>query len=223
MRTIIGLMITSLVFVAMACYGWMHIRHTADSFNIQTAPIAEDARQAETTYSEAQDAHQSVTFAGPLATYFGKNGPVPVEKIQAAAYKPTASDHVGGSVVGTSIPILNDKFHVSVIVDLPFDVPSHAATPKLRGTFRSFLQVMGKPTSDTDADVEFHILNDQEFSNFLNGKPSEALFSVDAAHNQEVNASLPPTLNHPATYHMVFLNNSARKKKVIQADFRIDF
>ena len=222
MRTILGLMITSLVLVVMACYAWMHVRHTADSFNIQAAPIAEDARQAETTYSEAQDANQSVTMAGPLATYMRKQGPVALEKVRAVAYKPTASDHVGGSVVGTSIPILHDKFHVSVIVDLPFDVPPHAATPQLRGTFRSFLQASGKPTSDTDADVEFHVLNDHEFSNFLNGKPSEALFSADATHDEEVNASLPPTLNKAVTYHMVFLNES-KKKKVVQADFRIDF
>src|SRR5690349_17741387 len=125
MRTVVGLMITSLVLVAMACYGWMHIRHTADSFNIQTAPITEDARQAETSYSEPQDANQSVTLAGPLAKYMSKQGPVAVEKVKAVAYKPVASDHVGGSVVGTTIPILNDKFHVSVIVDLPFDVPPH--------------------------------------------------------------------------------------------------
>jgi hypothetical protein len=221
MRTIVGLMVTSLVLVALASFGWMHVRHTADSFNIQAAPIAEDARQAETTYSEPQDANQPVTLAGPLATYMSKQGPVAVEKVRAV-YRPTASDHVGGSVVGTSIPILNEKFHVSVIVDLPFDVPPHASTPQLRGTFRSFLQASVKPTSDTDADVEFHVLSDQEFSNFLNGKPSEALFSADATHSEEVNASLPPTLNRAVTYHMVFLNNS-KKKKVVQADFRIDF
>jgi len=222
MRTFVGLMVTSLVLVGLACFGWMHLRRTADSFNIQSAPIAEDARQAETTYEEAQDAHQSVSLAGPLATYMSKQGPVAVEKVRAAAYKPTASDHVGGSVVGTSMPILNEKFHVSVIVDLPFDVPPHASTPQLRGTFRSFLQASGKPTSDTDADVEFHVLSDQEFSNFLNGKPSEALFSADATHSSEVNASLPPTLNKAITYHMVFLNES-KKRKVVQADFRIDF
>src|ERR1700758_2801487 len=221
MRTIVGLMVTSLVLVALACFGWMHLRHTADSFNIQAAPIAEDARQAETTYSEPQDANQSVTLAGPLATYMSKQGPVAVEKVRAV-YRPTASDHVGGSVVSTSIPILNEKFHVSVIVDLPFNVPPHASTPQLRGTFRSFLQASGKPTSDTDADVEFHVLSDQEFSNFLDGKPSEALFSADATHSSEVHASLPPTLNQAVTYHIVFLNNS-KKKKVVQADFRIDF
>lgn len=215
-------MVTSLVLIALACLGWMRVRHMADSYNIQSAPITEDVRQAETTYSEAQDSNQSVTLAGPLATYMSKQGPVAVEKVRAAAYKPTASDHVGGSVVATSMPILNGKFHVSVIVDLPFNVPPHASTPQLRGTFRSFLQASGKPTSDTDDDVEFHVLNDREYSNFLNGKPSEALFSADATHSAEVNASLPPTLNQAVTYHLVFLNES-KKKKVVQADFRVDF
>jgi hypothetical protein len=137
-------------------------------------------------------------------------------------YKPTTSDLVGDSVVGTSIPILHDKFHLSVIVDLPFRVPPHAATPKLHGAFRSFVPVSGRPNSDTDADVEFQLLNDREYSNFLGAKPSEALFSADATHDEEVNASLPPTLNQAVTYHMVFLNTS-RNRKVVQADFRLDF
>jgi len=63
MRTIFGLMIISLVLIAMGCYAWMHLRHTAEAFDIRTAPIAEDARQAETTYSEPQDA-PAVTLAG---------------------------------------------------------------------------------------------------------------------------------------------------------------
>jgi hypothetical protein len=120
------------------------------------------------------------------------------------------------------MPVLHDKFPVSRIADLPFQVPPHAATPQLHGTFRSFLPASAKPTSDTDADVEFHLLNDQEYSNFLNAKPSQALFSADATHDEEVNASLPPTLNRPVTYHLVFRNES-RKKKVVQADFRLDF
>jgi len=221
MRTIFGLMTTSLVLLGIAIYGWMHLRHTADSVELHAGPIIERAKQAETTYAQEQGEH-GVSMIGPLATYMSKQGPVAVEKVEAVAYKPVESDHVGGSVVGTSIPILHDKFHVSVIVDLPFQVPAHAATPQLRGTFRSFLPVAGKPTGDTDSNVEFRLLNDEEFSNFLEGKPSEALFAAEATHNQEVNASLPPTLNNPAAYHMVFLNDS-RKKKVVEADFRIDF
>jgi len=163
-----------------------------------------------------------MTMVGPLATYMSKQGPVSVEQVEAVEYKPTTSDLVGGSVVGTSLPILHSKFHVSIIADLPFQVPPHAATPHLRGSFRSFLPPSDKPTSDTDADVEFHLLNEQEYSSFLSAKPSEAVFSADATHDEEVNASLPPTLNQPVTYHIVFVNGS-RKRKVVQADFRLDF
>lgn len=222
MRAIYGLIVSTLILVVLVFFTWTHLRHSADPPEIHTGPIIEKAKQAETTYSEPQDGDQAVGLVGPLATYMSKQGPVSVEKVKPVEYKPTTLDRVGGSVGGTTMSILHDKFNVSVIVDLPFRVPPHAATPQLHGTFRSFLPASGKPTSDTDADIEFHLLNDQEYSNFLTAKPSEALFSADATHDEEVNASLPPTLNQPVTYHMVFVNES-RKKKVVQADFRLDF
>lgn len=221
MRAIFGLLVSVLILIVLAAFTWTHLRHSADSAEVHAAPIAK-AKQAASTYAEAQEPNQAVTLMGPLATYMSKQGAVAVEEVQAVEYKPTTADHVGGSVVGSTIPILHDKFHVSVIVDLPFQVPPHAATPQLHGNFRSFLPASGKPTSDTDADVEFHVLNDQEYANFLGAKPSEALFSADATHDEEVNASLPPTLNQPVKYHMVFVNES-RKKKVVEADFRLDF
>jgi hypothetical protein len=192
--------------------------------------MVEKVKQVETEYAEAQRAagmepstESSVTFAGPLATYMSKDGRVAVEKVDGMEYKPTTADHVGDSVVGTSIPILHSKFHLSVIVDLPFEVPAHAATPKLRGNFRSFIPAGKTPTSDGNADVEFQVVNDQEFSNLLNHRPSEALFGAEATHNQEVNVTLPPTLDNPTRYHMVFLNGSPQTRKVLDADFRIDF
>jgi len=222
MRAIFGFLVSTLTLIGLGYFTWVHVRHSADATEIQPAPIVEQVKQAENTYSDPMDAAQPVGMAGPLATYMSKQGAVAVEKVKAVEYKPTTSDHVGGSVVGTSIPILHDKFHISVIVDLPFQVPPHAATPKLRGTFRSFVPVSGKPTSDTDADLEFHVLNEQEYSNFLGAKPSEALFSADATHDEEVNASLPPTLSRPVNYHIVFVNES-RKKKVVEAEFRLEF
>jgi len=126
-------------------------------------------------------------------------------------------------VVGTSLAILKDKFRIAGVVDVPFEVPAHAAMPQLHGTFRSFLQPNGKPSSDTQADLDFRLLNDLEFSHFISGQPSEALFSADATHDQEVNTTLPPTLGKPVKYHLVFLNDSRGAKKVVQPDFRIDF
>lgn len=230
MRSILGLMVASLCLIGMTVFSWKHLRHAADPVPVQSSKITEKAKQAATAYADAQRAagigpaaEPGVTFAGPLATYMSKEGEVAVEKVEAVEYKPTTSDRVGDSVVGTSIPILHSKFHVSVIVDLPFEVPAHAATPKLRGNFRSFIPAGKLPSSDANADVEFQVVNEQEFSNFLNNKPSQALFAADATHNQEVNVSLPPTLDKPTRYHMFFLNSSPKTKKVLDANFRVDF
>jgi len=227
MKTLFGWMVTSLILIAIGSLTWMHIRREADSVDIVAGPVAKQAREAEQTYSEAQDAQdaqQTVTVAGPLANYMNHQDAAKAQSIESIEYHPTASDHVGGSVVGTSLTILQKTFGVAGTVQLPFDVPAHAYSPQLHGTFRSYLQG-GKPESDAaKADVEFLLLNDEEYTDLLNGRPSDALFSADAAHDQEVNTNLPPTLDKPVTYHLVFRNNARGiQKKLVQADFRLDF
>lgn len=223
MKTSFGWIVTSLMLVVFGYYLWMHLRTSADAAEINGAPLIEQARKAQQASTEAQDSRPTVTLSGPLAKFISHGTASKPGDIETITYGPVTADHVGGSVVGTSLPILNDKFRVSRTVDLPFEVPAHATTPQLRGTFRSFIQPAGKPTSDTQADLEFRVLNDQEFTNFLNGQPSEALFAAEVTHNQEVNLTLPPSLNRPARYHMVFMNASHSTTKVVQADFQVDF
>jgi len=225
MKTLFGWMVTSLILVAIGSLTWMHIRREADSVDIVAGPVAKQARDAEQTYSEAEDSQQAVTVAGPLANYMShQDAAAKAQTIESIEYHPTASDHVGGSVVGTSSTILQKTFGVAGTVQLPFDVPAHAYSAQLHGTFRSYLQG-GKPeTNASKADVEFLLLNEEEYADLLNGRPSDALFSADAAHDQEVNMNLPPTLDQPVTYHLVFRNNARGiQKKLVQADFRLDF
>jgi len=110
MKSVAGIMVSSLVLLAMALYGWMHLRHTADSAELQSSAILQQARQAQPTYAEAQDAHRTVTLAGPLANYFNRKDGTKIEVVNLSAHRPVASDHVGGSVVGTSMTVLEDKF-----------------------------------------------------------------------------------------------------------------
>jgi len=222
MRAIFGLLVSTLILTVLVAFTWMHLKRSADSAEIKAAPLIEQAGRARQASSEGQDSQPGVTLAGPLAQYMAREDGSK-DKIETIAYTPVASDHVGGSVVGTSLAILKDKFRIAGVVDVPFEVPAHAAMPQLHGTFRSFLQPNGKPSSDTQADLDFRLLNDLEFSHFISGQPSEALFSADATHDQEVNTTLPPTLGKPVKYHLVFLNDSRGAKKVVQPDFRIDF
>lgn len=146
-----------------------------------------------------------------------------METLEATPAQPVASDHVGGSVVGSSLRILHQTFRVHSTAQVTFVVPAHAATPRLRGTYESFFRQAGQE-SDTDAEIELLVLNEQQFADFLNKRSGEATFSADDAHAQEVNTSLPPTLAQPEKYHLIFRNNSrGPEKKFVQADFRMEF
>ncbi|HZQ95080.1 MAG TPA: hypothetical protein VFA67_08720 [Candidatus Sulfotelmatobacter sp.] len=141
-------------------------------------------------------------------------------QVETVTWVPTASDHVGGSVVGSTIPILHKRFGVRSAVQVAFEVPAHAACPRLRGTFQS----SAKPGGDPDAPVEFLVLNEQQYSDFLSRHSGNSTFAAEEAPAGEVNASLPPTLGQAAKYHLVFRNNSrADGKKFVQADFRMEF
>lgn len=218
---LLRLLMVSCALVLVGSYAWTNRHHVAA---VIAVPAAEQAPATEATYAEVREAQKSVTLAGPMADYLSRQESSKVETLPPVSRKASASDHVGGSPVGTSNAILHQTFKVAGIVNLPFEVPAHAANPQLRGTYQSFVKHAGTQSSDTAADVEFLLLNEQQYADFLNGRSGEAVFSAEDAHNQEVNTGLPPTLDQPAKYYLIFRNNSHDAgKKVVQADFRIDF
>ena len=186
-------------------------------------------------YAEAQEAQKLVSMAGPLADYMAHHqgssqspeadwqGEAQVETLQdRPARTVVASDHVGGSVVGSSMGIVHQTFRVHSTVQVTFVVPAHAATPRLRGSYESFFKQAGD--EDSDAEVEFLVLNEQQFADFLNKRAGGATFSANDAHAQEVNTSLPPTANQPEKYHLIFRNSTrGPERKFVQADFRMEF
>jgi len=224
MKGVLGLIAGSLVILFLGYSGWMHLRHATDSIEIQAEPVKEQVQKVASTYADEQKANGSVTVVGPLANFMNHHKDTDeVEIIQANFYQPTASDHVGGSVVGTSNNVLHQTFAVAKTVDLPFEVPAHAYGPQLHGSFRSFIQAGSAPTT-APGDVEFLLLNDQQYSDLLAGHPSDAIFSADAAHDQEVNANLPPTSSNPVKYHLIFRNAAPKTgKRVVHAEFQIYF
>lgn len=217
-----------LVWLAALCipvlagsYAWTH-RHHVPLVPAQI-PVANPAPETRAAYAEEEQAQQMITVTGPLADYMTQRKPEKVETLQATSYKPTAADHVGDSPVGTSSALLHKTFGVASVVDLPFELPAHAANPQLRGTYRSFAQQARNVAADAEAKVEFLVLSQQQYDDFLNGRPGDALFSADGAHDQDVNFSMPPTFGQPAKYYLVFRNSGGGGKKMVEADFRVDF
>ena len=138
--------------------------------------------------------------------------------------KPHALDHIAESPVGTSTAIVNRTFAVSAPAKFSFEVPPHAASPQLHGTFRSFLRQAGIQSSEEDADVDLLLMNSEQYADFLRGQPADTVYSVDSSHDQDVSFGLPATLDRPVQYYLVFRNSSSSAaKKLVQADFQVDF
>lgn len=215
----------ALVTTFLGYFMWVHMKQS-DSVELQTETVAhqataaaQQARNAEDTYT-LKDEQESETVRSPFSSFM--KGFTKVEVVEAK-YQRIASDYVGDSVVGTNKKVLHQNFIVAGVVDVPFEIPAHAYSPQLHGTFRSFIQAGGALTT-APGDVDFLLLSDQQYSSLMSGHPGDAVFSADATHDQEVNANLPPTLNHAVKYHLIFRNVSAKTgKKVVQAEFEMNF
>jgi hypothetical protein len=126
------------------------------------------------------------------------------------------------SPVGTTQTVLQKTFNLKDSATFPFEIPADAVQPHLHGIFESFTgQAHG--ASDDSANIDFLVLNEEQQTAAENNRASEALFSVEASHNQAVNLDLPPSLNHPAKYYLVFRNPDGKNSKVVEANFRVDF
>lgn len=227
MRRLLGLLTGTCVFVLMGSFAWTH-RPQVQIPAAALAPAAAQPGETHTEYSEETAAREMVTLTGPLADYMLHQGQPKAETARAGSRfssqssAPNEQDRVGDSPVGTSAAILHKTFSLAKAANLPFELPPHAASAKLRGTYRSYLPAGAK--SEDEADVEFLLLNQQQYSDLLNQRPVDAMFSAEGSHDQEVNFSMPPTLDKPVKYYLVFRNAANTPGRVaVQADFRVDF
>lgn len=110
---------------------------------------------------------------------------------------------------------------------LPFDLPPHASAAQLRGTYHSFVPLSAAASAENGvepaSDVEFLLLNEQQYSDLLGGRRGDAVFSANGAREQDIDFSLPPTFDKPARYFLVFRNSAGRGRRTVKADFHIDF
>jgi hypothetical protein len=183
--------------------------------------VAPPAAKRDGSQGEAQaQAEPTVSVDGALVSWMQKRGGEP-ETITRGGH---ALDHIAASPVGDSDTILHKTFAISDAMDFPFEIPPHAATPNLRGTFRSFVQKPGAISRQDSADVDFLILDEEQYADFTAGRPGEALFSAETTHNQNVNFRLPVSQSLPQKYHLIFRNASRSSgKKLVEADFTVSF
>jgi hypothetical protein len=101
-----------------------------------------DSGKSESAETEPQPAPPPtpppmINVVSPLASWMGKDEPEQPRQEHSAPRKPHPLDHIAGSPVGSTNTILHRTFAVSRLIKVPFEIPAHAATPHLHGTFRS--------------------------------------------------------------------------------------
>ena len=195
-------------------------------FSLPKTQTTEQSQEAEPK-PDPQDPLPTTTVMGPvvspLAEFIEKANPLQKEE---APRKPHPSDLIAPSPVGTGTAIVHKTFAVTSTAQFLFQVPPHAASPQLHGTYHSFAKNSGVQSADQDqdGDVDLLLMNDQQYSDFLSGRPADVVYSVDSSHDQDVSLGLPATRDQPVQYYLVFRNSAnSPGKKVVQADFRVDF
>jgi hypothetical protein len=99
MKQSVNWLVVGCALVFVAAFAWTHWPHPAPA----GPTLAQQEAETNATYDEVHEAQNAVTVAGPLANYMAREGQAKVETLQPISHKATALDHVGGSVVGTSI------------------------------------------------------------------------------------------------------------------------
>jgi hypothetical protein len=195
-----------------------------DRASTAKAQLAEQAQEPEVK-PVAQASDKMVTVAGPLAQWIQNQNEKPAQPSEdRPVRKPHPSDHIAQSPVGTSSAIVRKTFAVSAPAKFSFEIPPHAASPQLHGTFRSFVRQTGIQSSDESADIDLLLMNGDQYADFQRGRPADTVYFVDSSHDQDVSFGLPATMDKPAQYYLVFRNSSSSPaKKVVQADFQVDF
>ncbi len=213
-----------LLLAAFAWGGLSYYRNRSSQTKVQAVEESQPSQESE-AQPQPLDPNQPPVVVSPLKAFMQKanpfhNTPEPVPP----SSQPSSSDRIAPSPVGTSTAIVRKTFSVISAAKFPFEVPPHAASPQLKGSYRSFVQQSGGESRDDGADMDLLLMNDQQYADFLHGGTPDVIYSVDSSHDQDVSFGLPATMNQPAQYYLVFRTSSHRPgKTVVQADFRVDF
>lgn len=108
---------------------------------------------------------------------------------------------------------------------LTFEVPPHQLTPRLEGSFTSFVQGEGGARiSDESADVELMVMTEDQYEAYTHKRSAESLYAIDPSHDHGVSIALPATQETAVHYYAVFRRNDDAKTPLwVNADLSVAF
>jgi hypothetical protein len=185
-------------------------------------------REAEAVNSNsAHKTDDDITAAAKLQVYGVLSQPSsaatePDEAAVRPADTPPGFDHVNQGPTGAAMPLLHRRFSVRSYQAFVFEVPAHAAHPRVHGSFKSYTKNPGPSVSSAAVDVL--LLQREEFSAFVLRGLGTAAFSVPDSDGAQIDWLLNPTFLNPQKYYLVFHNSSGNPRvKGVEADFTISY
>jgi hypothetical protein len=106
-----------------------------------------------------------------------------------------------------------------------FEVPAHTVSPKLQGSFQSFVVNENKDmTSNDAANVDVLLLTEEELDDYLHDRPGSPKYQISDSHGQTMDYALPSTFEQSQKYYLLFRNPAPKKlAKWVKADFTAYF
>jgi hypothetical protein len=153
-----------------------------------------------------------------------KLDPSPNDALRSASYAASGQSQLEAAPTAASSLIVRKTFPVTHTIEFAFDVPPHTVMPHFHGTFQSFTRDSGASSHDNTANVDLLLMNEEQYSDFAAGRESDVLLVADSSNYSDLTFDLPPSVDRPAHYHLVFRNTpGAAAKKIVHADFSVDF
>ncbi len=120
---------------------------------------------------------------------------------------------------------LHKTFKLDRVAKFEFEVPAHTVTPKLQGSFQSFVvnEDQGM-TSNDGANVDVFLLSEDELDDYLHDRPGTPKYQVSSSHSQTMDYALPSTFEQSQKYYLLFRNPTPKGfAKWVKADFTASF
>jgi hypothetical protein len=144
-------------------------------------------------------------------------------EVASSSGPPLGVDRISSSKPLTPHRFLHRRISVKAYEGFGFEVPAHAARPRIHGEFSSFV-VDGGSGEQREENVEVLLLNEAEYRDFVRGRAGAASYGRPPSAGAVIDWTLDATLFQPLKYYLVFRNSSPdRQTELVDADFSLSF
>lgn len=161
-----------------------------------------------------------VSVVGPLAVWMREANAVEAEIKPATPWKAQPMDHI---FADAEMPqkCLRAQFALKKSAQFRFVIPPHIVSPRLQGSFRSFVKRRDSDRSGRPASIDLLLMNAQQFDDFVHDRPAETTLELESA-DHAVDFALPGAHDLPQEYHLVFRDHALRTNLFVMADFTVN-